>query len=83
MLLILLECCTINVWAEDISWKVISLQLKGYTSMEWQFHVAQFLLHSQFHNLLSTYSMDPLPSVMTPKDNTHVLPPTRKCRKTL
>jgi hypothetical protein len=52
-LLILLECCTINVWAADISWKVISLQLKGYTSMEWQFHVVQFLLYSQSHNLLS------------------------------
>jgi hypothetical protein len=31
-LLILLECCTINICAADISWKVISLQIKGYTS---------------------------------------------------
>jgi hypothetical protein len=30
-LLILLECCTINICASDISWKVILLQLKGYT----------------------------------------------------
>jgi hypothetical protein len=30
-LLIQLECCAINIYAADISWKVISLQLKGYT----------------------------------------------------
>jgi hypothetical protein len=35
-LLILLECCTINICAADISQKVILLQLKGYTSIEWQ-----------------------------------------------
>jgi hypothetical protein len=29
-LLILLECCTINICAAGISWKVISLQLQGY-----------------------------------------------------
>jgi hypothetical protein len=29
-LLIMLECCTIDIRAADISWKVISLQLKGY-----------------------------------------------------
>jgi hypothetical protein len=32
-LLILLECCTINICAADISQKVISLQLKGYALM--------------------------------------------------
>jgi hypothetical protein len=30
-LLIPIECCTINICATDISWKVISLQLKEYT----------------------------------------------------
>jgi hypothetical protein len=44
-LLILLECCTINICAVDISQKVISLQLKGYALTEWQLHVAQILLH--------------------------------------
>jgi hypothetical protein len=29
-LLILVECCTTNICAAGISWKVISLQLKGY-----------------------------------------------------
>jgi hypothetical protein len=29
--MILLECCTINISVADISWKVISLQLRGYT----------------------------------------------------
>jgi hypothetical protein len=52
-LLILLEWSTINICAADIFWKVISLQLKGYTSTDWQFHVAQILLHSHSHNLLS------------------------------
>jgi predicted transcriptional regulator len=47
-----LECCTINISVADISWNVISLQLKGYSSTEWQFHVVHFLLHSQSHNLL-------------------------------
>jgi hypothetical protein len=44
---------------------VISLQLKVYTSAEWQFHVAQTLLHSHSHNLLSLYYI-PHPSVVTP-----------------
>jgi hypothetical protein len=35
------ECYTINIYAADISLKVISLQLKGYTSTEYQFHVTQ------------------------------------------
>jgi hypothetical protein len=43
--LILLECCTINIYAADISLKVIPLQLKGYTPTEWQFHVAQQQQH--------------------------------------
>jgi hypothetical protein len=34
VLLILLDCCTINMCAADISWKVISLQLEGYTPTE-------------------------------------------------
>jgi hypothetical protein len=33
-ILILLESCTINICAADISQKVISLQLKGYTLTE-------------------------------------------------
>jgi hypothetical protein len=43
-LLIPLECCTRNISAADISCKVISLELKGYTWTEWQFHVAQTML---------------------------------------
>jgi hypothetical protein len=49
-LLILLECYAINICAADISLKVISLQLKCYTTTEWQFHVAWILLHSHHHN---------------------------------
>jgi hypothetical protein len=30
-LTILSGCCTVNIYAADISWKVISLQLKEYT----------------------------------------------------
>jgi hypothetical protein len=45
-LLILLECCTVNFCATVISQKVISLQLKGYTLTEWQFHVPKILLQS-------------------------------------
>jgi hypothetical protein len=41
VLLILLKCYTINICAVAISLKVISLQLKGYTSRKWQFHVVQ------------------------------------------
>jgi hypothetical protein len=51
-LLIWLESCTINICAADISQKVISLQLKGYTLTKWQFHVPQILLHSHSYNLL-------------------------------
>ncbi|XP_023726224.1 uncharacterized protein LOC111874721 isoform X2 [Cryptotermes secundus] len=52
VLLILLECCTIKFCAANISLKVISLQLKGYTLTDVQFHMAQILLHSHSHNLL-------------------------------
>jgi hypothetical protein len=37
-LLIPLESCSVNICAADISQKVISLQLKGYTLTEWQFY---------------------------------------------
>jgi hypothetical protein len=47
--LILLECYALNICAADISLKVISLQLNGYTSTEWQFNVAWILLHSHPH----------------------------------
>jgi hypothetical protein len=40
------------VWA-----KVISLQLKGYTSTEGKFHVAWILLHSRHHNHWTKASM--------------------------
>jgi hypothetical protein len=40
-LLILIECCTGNIFAADISRKVISLPLKENTLTEWQFHVPQ------------------------------------------
>jgi hypothetical protein len=30
-LFIMLECCTRNIFAAEISWKVISLQVKRYT----------------------------------------------------
>jgi hypothetical protein len=53
--LILLECCTINICAADVSRKMSSLQLKGYTSTEWQLPVAQILFHSHSHNLLSLH----------------------------
>jgi hypothetical protein len=39
----------INICAGDISQKVISLQLKGYTWIDWQFHVGQVLLHNHSH----------------------------------
>jgi hypothetical protein len=45
-LLTQLESCSINICAAGISQKVISLQLKGFTLTEWQFHVPQILLHS-------------------------------------
>jgi hypothetical protein len=54
-LLIVLECCTINICAADISQKVISLQLKWYALIEWQFHVDQILLpleHTSRHKVL-------------------------------
>jgi hypothetical protein len=56
-LLILLECYIINICAADISLKVISLQLKGYNSTEWQFLVAWILLHSHPHNHWTEASM--------------------------
>jgi hypothetical protein len=59
-LLILLECCTIDICGADISWNAISLQLKGYTSTEWQFHVSQILLHGHSHNILPLHYI-PLP----------------------
>jgi hypothetical protein len=47
--LILLECCTINFCAADISQEVISLHLQGYTLTDSQFHVAQILQDSRSH----------------------------------
>jgi hypothetical protein len=35
--LIVIESCSINICAADISQKVVSLQLKGYTLTEWQY----------------------------------------------
>jgi hypothetical protein len=51
-LLILLECCTVIICAAEISHKVISLQMKGYTLTDLLFHVVEILLHSHAHNLL-------------------------------
>jgi hypothetical protein len=52
-LLILLECYALNTCAADISLKVTSLQLKGGSSTELQFHMARILLRGHPHNLLS------------------------------
>jgi hypothetical protein len=52
-LLILLVFCTINICAADISQKVISRQLKGCTSTEWQLYEAESLLRSRSHDLMS------------------------------
>jgi hypothetical protein len=65
-LLLLLQCCTINICAADVSRNVMSLQLKGYTSTEWQFCVAQILLHSKSHNLLFLH-YKPLPWIRCPQ----------------
>jgi hypothetical protein len=70
-LLILLEFCIINIFAADISWKVILLQLKGHTPTEWQFHVAhsapQSLLQRPIPSLHTSF-LDPLTSVIAHKD---------------
>jgi hypothetical protein len=74
-LLILIECYTINICAADISWKVISLQLKEYTSTEWQFHVVQIVSQSLPQPpapSLHTTLLDPLYSVITHKGYIHV-----------
>jgi hypothetical protein len=59
-LFILLEYCTINFCAVDFSKKAISVQLKGYTLTDSQFHVGEILQHGHSHNLLILH-YTPLP----------------------
>jgi hypothetical protein len=77
-LLILLECCTINICAADISWKVILLQLKGYTRTEW----LRFSPTTSYPFIMYPF-LESLAFSLTPESDIHVLPPTRTYRKTL
>jgi hypothetical protein len=81
-LLILLESCTINICAADISQKVISLQLNR-VAVHCALDSAAESLPQPPYPSLHTPSLDPLPSVLTPEEDLHVLPPTKTYGKTL
>lgn len=75
------ESWTKNIYAVNISQRLISVHLKEYSWREWQLHVAQTLISRStwqpFEPSLLIPSLNSLPSFLKPEDNLYVLPPTR------